>query len=63
MGIVKTQKGEIQFDGENIIRKPVHERVKRGIGYVPQGRDIFPKEEICPAVSSSLQIVRSCFML
>lgn len=41
MGIVKTPKGEIIFDGENIIKKPVYERVKLGIGYVPQGRDIF----------------------
>ena len=43
MGIVKTPKGEIIFDGENIIKKPVYERVKLGIGYVPQGRDIFSR--------------------
>lgn len=36
MGIVKTSSGSILFDGKDIIKKPVYERVKLGIGYVPQ---------------------------
>lgn len=43
MGLVKTPAGSITLDGEEIINRPSYERAKRGIGYVPQGRDIFPQ--------------------
>lgn len=43
MGLVKTPKGSIMLDGAEIIKMPAYERVRRGIGYVPQGRDIFPQ--------------------
>jgi urea transport system ATP-binding protein len=43
MGLVKTPRGEILFEGENAIKTPTYNRVKLGIGYVPQGRDIFPQ--------------------
>jgi urea transport system ATP-binding protein len=36
-------KGSIRLDGYQLDEKRVDERVKRGIGYVPQGRGIFPK--------------------
>lgn len=55
MGIVKTPKGEIEFCGENIIKKPVYERVKMGIGYVPQGRDIFPQMTVQENLELGLQ--------
>ena len=42
MGLIKTTGGSIIFDGNDIIKMPTYERVKKGIGYVPQGRDIFP---------------------
>jgi urea transport system ATP-binding protein len=34
--------GEIRFDGLPLGRMAPHERARLGIGYVPQGRDIFP---------------------
>ncbi len=43
MGLVKTKSGSISFDGKDITHLPPHERVKAGIGYVPQGREIFPR--------------------
>lgn len=43
MGLVKTKSGSITFDGKDITHLPPHERVKAGIGYVPQGREIFPR--------------------
>ncbi|MGV0998949.1 MAG: urea ABC transporter ATP-binding subunit UrtE [Fluviibacter sp.] len=43
MGLVKTKSGRISFDGTNITSLPSYERVKAGIGYVPQGREIFPR--------------------
>lgn len=41
MGIVKTPSGQILFEDKDIIKMPTHDRVKAGIAYVPQGRDIF----------------------
>ena len=41
MGLVPARSGAVRFDGRDITRLPPHERVKLGIGYVPQGREIF----------------------
>lgn len=43
MGLVNTPHGSIVFDGREIISDPTYRRARRGIGYVPQGRDIFPQ--------------------
>jgi len=42
MGLVKTS-GSIQLDGEELNHLQTYARVRRGIGYVPQGREIFPQ--------------------
>lgn len=34
--------GAIRFLGEDVTRKPAYLRARKGIGYVPQGRGIFP---------------------
>jgi urea transport system ATP-binding protein len=41
MGLVPARSGAIRLDGKDITRLAPHERVKLGIGYVPQGREIF----------------------
>ncbi len=43
LGLVKTPEGSLQFYGTEMINLPTYDRVKLGIGYVPQGRDIFPQ--------------------
>lgn len=43
MGLVKTPNGSISLDGQELIKLPTYTRAKKGIGYVPQGRDIFPQ--------------------
>jgi len=43
MGLVNTPKGSILLDEKEMIKMPTYDRVKEGIGYVPQGRDIFPQ--------------------
>jgi urea transport system ATP-binding protein len=35
-------KGTIMFDGADITRLPASARARRGVAYVPQGREIFP---------------------
>jgi len=42
MGLVAITRGEIVFNGENLSRIPAHRISSAGIGYVPQGRGIFP---------------------
>ena len=36
-------KGEIFLAGENVTKAPPYLRAGKGIGYVPQGREIFPQ--------------------
>ncbi len=42
MGQHKIESGTIEFDGEDITKLSVEDRASLGIGYVPQGRQIFP---------------------
>jgi len=42
MGTHAVTRGAISWDGAEITRLPTYDRARRGIGYVPQGRDIFP---------------------
>ena len=41
MGVVPVKTGSIELDGAAITRDTPYERVRKGIGYVPQGREIF----------------------
>ncbi|MFO1326832.1 MAG: urea ABC transporter ATP-binding subunit UrtE [Rubrivivax sp.] len=41
MGVVPVKTGHIKLDGEDLTRATPYERVRRGVGYVPQGREIF----------------------
>jgi urea transport system ATP-binding protein len=43
MGVVPVKSGSIVLDGQAITNVPPYERVKRGVGYVPQGREIFSR--------------------
>jgi urea transport system ATP-binding protein len=42
MGFVPAARGRIVFDGTDITHEPPYARARRGLGYVPQGREIFP---------------------
>ena len=41
MGLLPTSSANIVYDGEDLTYKPAEVRAYRGIGYVPQGREIF----------------------
>lgn len=41
MGILPIKSGEILLDGQNISKMSPEQRVRAGLAYVPQGRDIF----------------------
>ncbi|MFI5937148.1 urea ABC transporter ATP-binding subunit UrtE [Actinoplanes sp. NPDC051494] len=54
MGVLPTREGTIFFDGDDITRAPTHERVRAGLGYVPQGHETFPQL----TVAENLQVAR-----
>ena len=41
MGVVPVKTGSILLDGADITRDTPYERARKGVGYVPQGREIF----------------------
>jgi urea transport system ATP-binding protein len=41
MGVVPVKTGSIVLDGADITRATPYDRVRHGVGYVPQGREIF----------------------
>jgi urea transport system ATP-binding protein len=43
VGLLAPSAGRILLDGEDITRLRPNERVKRGLGYVPQGQQCFPQ--------------------
>lgn len=56
MGMVKTPEGSILLDGKEIIGKKTYERAALGIGYVPQGREIFPQLTVAENLELGLQV-------
>lgn len=57
MGLVKTPKGNIYLDGQDMMKVKTYDRAKMGIGYVPQGRDIFPQMTVQENIELGLQVV------
>ena len=43
MGVLPVASGSIELDGQELSVLPPYVRVRLGMGYVPQGREIFPK--------------------
>lgn len=41
IGELPVKQGDIFLDGQQLNNKPVHNRIRQGIGYVPQGRRMF----------------------
>ncbi len=58
MGVLPVRSGRLTFDGRNIAPLPPEERARAGIGYVPQGRDIFPHLSVEENLQISLVVSR-----
>jgi urea transport system ATP-binding protein len=43
VGLLKPTSGRVMFDGDDITKLKPHERVRRGLAYVPQGQQCFPQ--------------------
>jgi branched-chain amino acid transport system ATP-binding protein len=46
IGLLPITEGTIRFNGADIGAETPHVRARRGIGYVPQGRDVFPRMSV-----------------
>ena len=42
IGLLRARRGTVRLRGDDLTRLPAEERARRGLGYVPQGRDVFP---------------------
>ena len=56
MGLVKAPEGDVFLDGVSLRRMPPYERARQGIGYVPQGRDIFPQMTVAENLRLGLEV-------
>ncbi len=43
IGLLPTSAGRIILDGQDMAQVPANRRARLGIGYIPQGRDVFPR--------------------
>ncbi len=43
MGLVPAREGQVAWEGRSLTGLRPHQRVRAGIAYVPQGREIFPR--------------------
>ncbi|ELZ13349.1 ABC transporter [Haloterrigena salina JCM 13891] len=43
VGLLEADEGTVVFDGEDVTDEPADVRARRGMGYIPQGRDVFPE--------------------
>ena len=41
-GVLEPTEGSITLEGQDITRLPAHQRVRAGLGWVPQEREVFP---------------------
>ncbi|WP_050032791.1 ABC transporter ATP-binding protein [Halorubrum halophilum] len=42
MGLLDPESGSVRFNGDDLTHESADVHARRGIGYVPQGRDVFP---------------------
>ncbi len=55
VGIIAADRGRIEINGEDITALPMHERARRGIGYLPQEASIFRKLTVGDNISAILE--------
>ncbi len=46
IGLLPARTGSISYQGQDVTREGADQRARRGMGYVPQGREIFPKMSV-----------------
>jgi urea transport system ATP-binding protein len=55
VGLLTPTKGKVFFAGSDISAEPTDRRARLGLGYVPQGREIFPRLSVLENLQAGLQ--------
>ncbi|GLX81689.1 LPS export ABC transporter ATP-binding protein [Thalassotalea eurytherma] len=55
VGLVANDKGSIELNGEDLTLSPMHERARKGLGYLPQEASIFRKLSVYDNIMAILQ--------
>ncbi len=58
IGVLASKRGSIELDGVDLSRKDSFRRVKSGLAYVPQGRQIFPTLTVEENIRAGLATAR-----
>jgi lipopolysaccharide export system ATP-binding protein len=56
VGLVATDGGRIELDGEDLTRMPIHVRARLGLSYLPQEASIFRKLSVAENVKAILEL-------
>jgi urea transport system ATP-binding protein len=59
IGILPSKAGSLKVDNQELAGMPSHQRVRRGLAYVPQGRMVFPTLTVLENVMTGLRDRRS----
>lgn len=55
VGLVASDKGAIHLNGQDLTLEPMHERARKGIGYLPQEASIFRKLTVSQNIMAILE--------
>ncbi len=58
VGLVRNDSGQIRLDDQNIDQLPIHQRAKRGIGYLPQEASVFRNLSVNDNILAVLELRR-----
>ena len=58
VGLIKADGGVIELDGVQITGKPMHERARLGVGYLPQEASVFRKLSVADNIMAILELKR-----
>ena len=58
VGLVPVDAGEIRIDGQRVERRPIHERSRLGLSYLPQEASIFRKLTVEDNIRAVLELQR-----
>jgi len=56
VGLIPNDKGSIQLGDDDITREPMHQRARKGIGYLPQDASVFRKLTVAQNIMAILEI-------
>jgi lipopolysaccharide export system ATP-binding protein len=56
VGLISSDAGKILMDGEDMAEKPVHQRARKGLSYLPQEASVFRKLSVADNIRAILEL-------